>query len=43
MSADPGNLNSEVETLKAQVQALHENERRLLDMVKVYEIGRAHV
>ena len=36
MSADPGNLNSEVETLKAQVQALHESERRLLDMVKVY-------
>lgn len=36
MSADPGNLNSELENLKAQVQALHENERRLLDMVKVY-------
>lgn len=36
MNADPGNLNSELETLKAQVQALHENERRLLDMVKVY-------
>ncbi|MFM8471069.1 MAG: hypothetical protein ACKODH_14080 [Limisphaerales bacterium] len=35
MSADPGNLNSEVESLKAQVQVLHENERRLLDMVKV--------
>ena len=36
MSADPGNLNSELETIKAQVQALHENERRLMDMVKVY-------
>jgi len=36
MSADPGNLNSDVETLKAQVLALHENERRLMDMVKVY-------
>lgn len=36
MSADPGNLNAELETLKAQVQALHENERRLMDMVKVY-------
>ena len=36
MNPDPGNLNSELENLKAQVQALHENERRLLDMVKVY-------
>lgn len=35
MSADPGNLNSELETLKAQVQALHDNERRLMDTVKV--------
>lgn len=35
MSADPGNLNSELETLKAQVLTLHENERRLMDMVKV--------
>ena len=35
MSADP-HLNSELETLKAQVQALHENEQRLMEMVKVY-------
>lgn len=35
MSADPGNLNSELETLKAQVQAMHDNERRLMDTVKV--------
>ncbi len=36
MSADPGNPNSDLELLKAQVLALHENERRLMDMVKVY-------
>mgnify|MGYP003351007307 FL=1 len=36
MNPDPAKLNSELENLKAQVQALHENERRLLDMVKVY-------
>ncbi len=35
MSADPGNMNSELETLKAQVQAMHDNERRLMDTVKV--------
>jgi hypothetical protein len=35
MSADPGNLNSELEALKAQVQAMHDNERRLMDTVKV--------
>ena len=35
MSADPGNMNSELETLKAQVQAIHDNERRLMDTVKV--------
>ncbi len=36
MSADPGNLNAELETLKAQVLMVHENERRLTDKVKVY-------
>ncbi|MFA6544236.1 MAG: hypothetical protein WCS99_07410 [Limisphaerales bacterium] len=36
MSADPGNPNHDLEALKAQVQALNENERRLMDMVKVY-------
>lgn len=35
MSTDPGNMNSELETLKAQVQAMHDNERRLMDIVKV--------
>jgi hypothetical protein len=35
MSADPGNPNSELEALKAQVQALHDSERRLMDTVKV--------
>lgn len=36
MIPDPGNVNSELETIKAQVQVLQENERRLMDMVKVY-------
>lgn len=35
MSADPGNMNSELEALKVQVQALHDGERRLMDTVKV--------
>jgi hypothetical protein len=35
MSTDPGNSNSELEALKAQVQALQESERRLMDTVKV--------
>lgn len=35
MSADPGKLDPELESLKAQVQALHDSERRLMDTVKV--------